>query len=117
MTFYFEKLIVWQKSYVLTKLVYETVKKFPKNEQYSLTDQIQRSAVSIVSNIAEWSSGRSDLDHKKFLGIAHGSCLELATQIMLASDFWYIKEVSEKENILDLIEEIVKMLYTMRNKT
>lgn len=116
MAFYFEKLIVWQKAYYLVREIYTITQDFPQKEQYSLTDQIQRSAVSIVSNIAEWSSGRSDLDHKKFLGIAHWSCLELATQIMLASDFWYIISVGKKDELLLLLEEIIKMLYVMRQK-
>jgi four helix bundle protein len=50
---YFEKLIVWQKAFDLTKKVHIVTKKFPKEEQYALTDQVRRSSVSVVSNIAE----------------------------------------------------------------
>lgn len=53
MAFYFEKLIVWQKAYKLSKIIHMLIKDFPKEEQYALTDQIRRSSLSIVSNIAE----------------------------------------------------------------
>lgn len=53
MSFYFESLIVWQKSFQLSKNIHEIVKKFPKDEQFALTDQIRRASVSIMSNIAE----------------------------------------------------------------
>ena len=46
-------LIVWQKSIDLVELIYKTTKDFPKEEIYSLTSQIKRSAISIPSNIAE----------------------------------------------------------------
>jgi four helix bundle protein len=53
MAFYFETLTVWQKSFQLVKDIFQDVKKFPKEELYSLVDQIKRSALSIPSNIAE----------------------------------------------------------------
>lgn len=53
MTFYFEKLIVWQKAYLLSKEIHVLIKNFPKEEQYALTDQLRRSSLSVVSNIAE----------------------------------------------------------------
>lgn len=116
MTFYFEKLIVWQKAYFLSREIHVLIKNFPKEEQYALTDQLRRSSLSIVSNIAEWSARWSDAEHRHFLSIAHWSCMEVATQIMLASDFWYITDMAKKEEILSLLEEIVKMLYVMRQK-
>jgi four helix bundle protein len=53
MSLYFEKLIVWQKSFLLTKHIYLMLKVFPKEEQFALTDQMRRCSVSIMSNIAE----------------------------------------------------------------
>ncbi|MEW6556863.1 MAG: four helix bundle protein [Elusimicrobiota bacterium] len=49
----YKELYVWQKAYQLTLIVYKLTEKFPKNEQYGLTLQVRRCAVSIVSNIAE----------------------------------------------------------------
>lgn len=70
MTFYFEKLIVWQKSLLLSKTIYVLIKSFPKEEQYSLTDQMRRAAVSIMSNIAESSGRSSNADRNHFLIMA-----------------------------------------------
>lgn len=53
MALYFENLIVWQKAFLLAKNIYLCLKKFPREEQYVLIDQMKRSAISIVSNIAE----------------------------------------------------------------
>ncbi len=53
MQFYFQTLVVWQKAFELTKHVYPLLALFPKEEQFALTDQMRRSAVSIMSNIAE----------------------------------------------------------------
>jgi four helix bundle protein len=49
----YKKLIVWQKSVELVKASYDIITNFPKQEQYALSDQIRRSAVSISANIAE----------------------------------------------------------------
>ena len=116
MSFYFEKLIVWQKAYLLSKQIHTLIRDFPKEEQYALIDQLRRSSLSVVSNIAEWSARVTDADRKHFLTMAQGSCMEVATQIMLADDFGYIKNQEEKEHILSLLDEIVKMLYAMVNK-
>ncbi len=53
MQFYFQTLVVWQKAFELTKHVYSLLEFFPKQEQFALTDQMRRSAVSVMSNIAE----------------------------------------------------------------
>jgi four helix bundle protein len=53
MALYFQDLIVWQKAFLLTKNIYILLKIFPKEEQFSLTDQMKRCSVSIMSNIAE----------------------------------------------------------------
>lgn len=53
MAFYFEKLIVWQKSLLLSKMIHVLIKSFPKEEQHALTDQMRRASLSVMSNIAE----------------------------------------------------------------
>ena len=53
MEFNFEKLQVWQQSRLLVKDVYMLLRKFPKEEQFALADQIRRSIISVPSNIAE----------------------------------------------------------------
>ena len=63
---------VWQDAVDMAVLVYELTGAFPKAEQYGLTSQLRRSAVSVPSNIAE-GSGRNNRRIRSFLGIAAGS--------------------------------------------
>lgn len=53
MALYYQNLDVWKKAFSLVEEVYILTKKFPKEEQYALTDQMHRAAISIPSNIAE----------------------------------------------------------------
>ena len=84
MSYYFEKLIVWQKALELTQVIYTLTKQFPKEEQFALANQMRRASVSVMSNIAE-SSGRSSTpDRNHFLTMARGSSMELASQVILS---------------------------------
>jgi len=111
----FKKLNVWQKGRDLVKKIYLSTKKFPKEELYGLTSQIRRAAVSIPSNIAEGAGRNSEKEFSRFLDIANGSAFELETQIILSFDLEYITE-TEMNSILNLIEEIQKMIYGLKNK-
>ena len=68
----------------LTVAVYKLTQGFPREEQYGLTSQIRRSAVSIPSNIAEGQGRASAGEFKQFLGIARGSTCEVQTQLEIA---------------------------------
>ncbi len=105
----FKDLIVWQKSMDLVRLVYKTTKSFPAEEKFSLTSQIQRSAISIPSNIAEGKLRRTNKNFIQFLYISLGSCAELETQIIVAKDIGYI-EPDDFEKIQTDINEIMKMI-------
>ena len=65
----FKDLVVWQKTMELAVLVYKTTKKLPKEEMYSLTNQMRRAAVSIPSNIAEGQARNSTKEFIQFLSI------------------------------------------------
>jgi len=82
---------VWKKTRILAKEVYNTTKLFPKEEIYGLTNQIRRSAVSVVSNIAEGIGRQTAKDTIQFLYISRGSLYELETQLFIAFDLEYIK--------------------------
>ncbi len=98
----------------LTKSVLIETKEFPKHEMYGLISQINRSAVSIPSNIAEGSSRKSNKDFNRFIDIAIGSCYELETQIELAFSMEYIEESLYQKLINDIVE-IEKMLNSFQN--
>ncbi|CAN5830035.1 four helix bundle protein [soil metagenome] len=88
----YKDLIVWQKSTGLLKNMYVVSQLFPKEEQYGLTNQMQRCAVSIPSNIAEGYGRNSTVDYKRFLQIAVGSLYELQTQIEISFQLKYLNE-------------------------
>ncbi len=69
MAFKFEKLIVWQKAVDLSDFVSQVTKQFPKDEVYILTPQMKRAADSVSLNIAEGSTGQSNPEFNRFLGM------------------------------------------------
>lgn len=75
----------------LVILVYQITKSFPKEETYSLTDQMRRAATSITSNIAEGFGRQSYKEKVQFFYLAHGSLTELKNQILIAKDVGYLK--------------------------
>ncbi|MFT0156724.1 four helix bundle protein [Tenacibaculum ascidiaceicola] len=110
----FKKLKIWVYSMKLCDKVFKITKEFPKEEVYSLTSQINRSVISIPSNIAEGSSRSSNKEFKRFLEIALGSLFELQTQIVLS----YYKEYINKVTLIGLedeIEELQKMISGFKN--
>ena len=98
---------VWKKSIELVTTVYKITKIFPKEEQYGLTNQIRRSAISISSNIAEGAARNSNKEFIQFLYIALGSASELETQIIISQNLNYLEDNSK---IIDIIVEIKQML-------
>ena len=88
----FRNLEAYKEAKGLVKEVYRLLKKFPKEEQYALCDQLRRSAVSITSNIAE-GSGRSSAKEKvHFLEISYASLMGVLSQMDIALDLEYITE-------------------------
>lgn len=80
----FRELTVWQRSMQLTVQVYKLTQPFPREEQFGLTSQLRRSAVSIPSNIAEGQGRINEAEFRQFLGIARGSVCEVQTQLEIA---------------------------------
>jgi len=104
----FKNLKVWQKALDLVMLTYKLTNKFPDKEKFGLTNQINRCAVSIVSNIAEGAGRNSQKEFNNFLGITLGSTCEIETQFIIANKLKYIND-SELSEIISLIEEVQKM--------
>lgn len=102
---HYRDLIAWQLAMGLAKVVYEATQPFPKEEQYGLTAQMRRAAVSIPCNIAEGQARRSTADFVRFLAIALGSLAELETQIILSQELGFVTpEVAN--GLLDRASEI-----------
>jgi len=88
----FEDFIAWQKARKLTRGIYRATNLPSFSRDFGLKDQIRRSSVSIMSNIAEgFERGRPSEFHQ-FLSIAKGSCAELRSQLYVALDADYISE-------------------------
>ena len=86
----FEKLTIWQKSVELIKLTYGIVGKFPKEERFCLSSQIQRAIVSVALNIAEGKGCQSDKEFSKFLFISLRSLHESVAGMKIAEELQYI---------------------------
>lgn len=102
-------LIVWKKSHELVLKIYDLTSRFPSSEQFGLTSQIRRAAVSIPSNIVEGKARGSDKDLLRFLFYARGSLEEVKYQTLLANDLNYIDTENHNE-LQNLMFEIDKML-------
>ena len=107
----FRKLVAYTKSRELVIRVYELIKRFPKEEQYALCDQLRRAVVSVPSNIAEGMGRLSMKDRAHFLEIAFGSLLETNCQLDVANKLGYI---TEAELIDKECRELAKVLSGLR---
>lgn len=108
----FKDLIVWQKAFLLVKEIYQMTKMFPKDELYSLSQQLRRAAVAIPSNIAEGYGRQHDKEYRQFLSIAYASLCELETQYLLSIDLNF---VPKNPTIEGLMKEVGAMLFRLMN--
>ena len=105
-----EDLTVFKQAHKLTLEIYKVTEKFPKEEQWGLTNQMRRSAASICPNLLEGSYRNSSKEYRQFVGIAKGSSGELKYHILLAYDLGYLTQVEFAKYSTE-IEEICKMLH------
>ncbi|WP_260998130.1 four helix bundle protein [Thalassolituus hydrocarboniclasticus] len=106
----YRQLVVWQKAMLLVTDIYNVSSDFPGNEQFGLSSQIRRAAVSVPSNIAEGSARGSDKEFTRFLYISRGSLMEVETQLMIAENLGYCP------NGCDELYESVEQIFAMLNK-
>jgi four helix bundle protein len=105
----FQKLRVWQLAKDLAVKVYKLTKGTYFSKDFGLKDQVQRSAVSIASNIAEGDELGTDKLSVRYFYIAKGSSAELTTQLIIANEIGYIDD-SIKEILVDECDKISAML-------
>ncbi|MDO8496471.1 MAG: four helix bundle protein [bacterium] len=86
----FTDLNTWKESHNLVLMIYDVTKKFPKEEQFGLTNQLRRAVVSITSNIAEGFSRQSFKEKAQFYSMALGSLTEIQNQLLISRDIKYI---------------------------
>ena len=111
----FKDLLVWQRAIQLTVSIYKFTADFPSTEQFGLTNQLRRSAVSIASNIAEGYGRRSRGEYLQFLGIARGAVCELQTQLVIAAEL-NLGRQSLRAKSDSLSVEVSRMLIAMMKK-
>ena len=111
----YKDLKVWQKAHTLTLKVYEQSKIFPKDEIYSLTNQLRRSASSVPANIAEGCGKNSQTDLARYLNISLGSANETEYFLLLSKDLNYLAEEKYIE-LNDNINEVKAMLISLIGK-
>lgn len=114
MPFKFEELRVWHRSVELANEVDVLAKNFPREERFSLANQIKRAGDSVVLNIAEGSTGRSNAEFKRFLDIALGSGVEVVACLFLAKTRKYISEEHFKK-LYDDYDVLCRMITKLRD--
>lgn len=88
----FTDLRAWRESHKLVIDIYEFTKVFPKEEQFGLTNQVRRAAVSVTSNIAEGFGRRTVNDRVHFYDMARASLAGVQSQLLVARDVHYLAE-------------------------
>ena len=111
----YQGLLVWQKAMDLTAVIYELVKKLPKEELLGLSSQMRRAVVSIAANIAEGQDRNTNKEFIHFLTISRGSKAELETLLLVCVKVGYLTETDISE-AMNLLSEIGKMLTSLINK-
>lgn len=102
----FKDLKIWQEAMIVVKSTYLLTAQLPSDEKFGLVSQINRSAVSIPSNIAEGSGRTTNKDFLHFINISLSSSFELETQLILANDLFNL----EVENLIVKINELQRMI-------
>ena len=93
----------------LAVTIYQVTDSFPREERYSLTDQIRRAVSSVPSNVAEGAGRQTKKEFINYLHMAQGSLSELDTQLELARRLGYLAQ--DSWTMLDRrVERIDKML-------
>ncbi len=106
----YKELRVWQSAIKLVLATHEVTRTFPLEERFVLTQQMQRSALSIPSNIAEGYGRGSDADLRRFLYIARGSLFELETQALIASELEYLDITLLREPIDKVFAQLAALI-------
>ena len=103
---------VWQKARWLVRDIYRATARFPADERFGLTSQLRRAAVSVPSNIAEGNGSGYRATYIRHLGAAHGSLMEVETQLIIANDLGYLNH-TELSALLAASSHVAAMLRSL----
>lgn len=109
----FEELIAWQKARTLSREIYEVTRRGAFARDFGLSGQIQRAAVSIMSNIAEGFERGGRGEFHQFLSTAKASCAELRSQLNVALDVGYLDQ-QKFHVLLKHAEEVARIIGGLR---
>ena len=111
----FRNLRVWRNAHQVALATYALTRSFPTEEQYGLTAQLRRAAISTAANIAEGSSRRGDKDFARFLQIALASATEVEYLLLLARDL-DLSEPQDSEPLSAAVVELKRMLAALMRR-
>ena len=111
----YKNLEAYKESKTLVKQVYTLLRKFPREEQYALCDQLRRAVISVPSKIAEGLGRVSTKEQIHFLEIAYGSLREVDCQLDIAKDLAYISD-DELSDVEKQIEKVAALIAGMRKQ-
>jgi four helix bundle protein len=117
--FYYRRLEVYQNAKQLAIKIKETLKTFPIEERFALSDQLRRASTSVMFNIAEGFGRYAPKDRIRFLDIANGSVMEVSSELELAESYGYITSIELDEYdtlILSIVRQLAKLRSTIQQK-
>ena len=112
--FKFEKLEVWDLSLEVVDAMYAIAERLPARERFNLATQLRRASTSVSLNIAEGSTGQSDPEQSRFLGLAIRSLVETVACLRLISRRGYVKEQKTLAAANEACHRLARKLQAMR---
>jgi len=119
----FEDIEAWREARALVKIVYEATGKTPFRNDRGLTDQIQRAAISVMSNIAEGFMRQTNKEFVAFLGYSLRSTAEVQSQLYAALDLHYISDnqfsslTTQCSKVAKMLQGFIRYLRTTKSST
>lgn len=114
MPFKFEKLEVWQLALEYIDAIYEIAARLPRSEEYNLKSQMTRAATSVALNIAEGSTGQTDTEQARFLGLAIRSLLETVACQHIVNRRGFLENLEPLRQVYRQAETLAAKLHSMR---
>ena len=108
---------VWKMGLDLVERLYKVTVAFPKEEQFCLTAQIRRAAISVPSNIAEGAARNSKREFLQYLYISLGSLSEVETQLLIARRLGYLEDEDIFEHIEHLRRKLLNFIKYVKGKS